>query len=119
MDKHTPGPWVVEETIPESQFKDEKGKYNYGAQKVLVLAEGDCALHPVADASANHTCRSQAECEANASLIAAAPDLLEACQTLVEFMDREYPNASVGEYWPTIAPLIEQGRAAIKKARSA
>ena len=57
MSKHTPGPWVV---------KGDK-----------VYALDDCEHHPVADCTTNHTCRDEWDVEANAQLIAAAPDLLD------------------------------------------
>ncbi len=58
--QHTPGPWVV-----------------IGEQ---VYAPDDCDHHPVADCTTNHSCRDEWDVEANARLIAAAPDLLEALQ---------------------------------------
>lgn len=59
----TPGPWGVDGTF--------------------VDAKDDCEIHPVADCSCNHTCRSEEEQRANARLIAAAPDLYEALSHLV------------------------------------
>jgi hypothetical protein len=51
----------------------------------------DCEHHPVADCSTNHTCRDEWEVEANAVLMAAAPDLLEALRQLLTSDD--YPQA--------------------------
>lgn len=70
--RHTPGPWTVEQgdggLDADARFPSEA--------KVLVYADGDCEIHPVADCSCNHTCRDENTCEANARLIASAPDLL-------------------------------------------
>jgi hypothetical protein len=57
VSKFTPGPWI--------------------ADGVEVYST-DCDHHAVANCSVNHTCRSSDEAEANASLVAAAPELLEA-----------------------------------------
>jgi hypothetical protein len=104
--KHTPGPWKVAFTETGSQYIDAKGKYDYGAQAVLVVAE-DCEAHPVADTSCNWTCRDGAECEANARLVSAAPDLLAACEAAL--------NERMFKDWPDVATLLIK---AIKKATS-
>lgn len=107
--KHTPGPWEVATTEHESQFVDARGKYDYGAQAVLIVAPGDCAAHPIADCSANYTCREQDECEANALLCAAAPDLLASLREMVERFDND-------DTMLVDLPFIERARAAIAKA---
>jgi hypothetical protein len=107
--KHTPGPWKVAFTETGSQYIDAKGKYDYGVQAVLVVAE-DCEAHPVADASCNWTCRDGAECEANARLIAAAPDLLAALQEILGRYDEDNLKLTVD--------AIQASRAAVKKAVS-
>jgi hypothetical protein len=106
---HTPGPWEVETTETGSQYIDAKGKYDYGNQAVLVIAPNDCAAHPVADASANWTCRDGAECEANARLIAAAPDLLAALEEILSRYDDDNLKLTVD--------AIQASRASVKKAR--
>lgn len=77
--RYTPGPWTVDRG---DGVLDGKAKFPTQA-RVLVFAEGDCEDHPVADCSCNHTCRTSDECAANARLIAATPDLLEALDWLV------------------------------------
>ena len=49
-------------------------------------------------------------------LFEAAPDLLAALQKCEEQLSIDYPGASREKYWPTIAPILEEARAAIKKA---
>ena len=70
-EQHTPGPW----TARESDVLDGKSRYQTDGA-IMVYADGDCDLHPIADCSVNHTCRLASEAQANARLIAAAPDLL-------------------------------------------
>ena len=82
MTKHTPGPWV----------KDMNEVY--GPENL-----------PVADCNG----RTVQECNANARLIAASPDLLEALEGLV--LEKDYPGMSEPE-----RQLHQAARAAIAKA---
>jgi hypothetical protein len=109
---HTPGPWKVKTTETGSQFIDAKGKYDYGHQAVLVVAPDDCATHPIADSSANWTCRDGAECEANARLIAAAPELLANLERIVNLLP--YIPIAVADYDHID---VDAARAAINKAK--
>lgn len=91
MSKHTPGPW----------FFDQHG-HVYGtseAQPIDGFPGGKTILHP-------HVCTPR--CIANARLIAAAPELLGALETLVEHF--EYYMGD-NECRP-----LENARAAIAKA---
>jgi hypothetical protein len=107
---HTPGPWTVQDCNV-----DDLQRPNRLMGPVVVYADDDCELHPIADCSCNHTCREIDEAEANARLIAAAPELLEAarqCLKAMEVVERDYG-------WPYNAPLLSamQGaEAAIAKA---
>lgn len=69
---HTPGPWCAE---PADMFGDHN----------IVL--GDNADDARAIAAVVSNLRAPSEVEANARLIAAAPDLLEACQELIGVID--------------------------------
>lgn len=80
MSKHTPGPWKYGRPWSLSYGcglwlvtaeSTDRGKAN-------VLMQGDCQNHLSAE-----------EAEANARLIAAAPDLLEALQAVVRVADRK------------------------------
>src|SRR5687767_11509124 len=79
--KHTPGPWTVEEFNADDL--QSPARFN---GPVVVYADADCDIHPVADCSCNHTCRESDEAQANARLIAAAPDLLEACKKTLGYL---------------------------------
>lgn len=69
--KHTPGPWHIEvKHLTEGAFTLSHGVNGYG--------DG-----PAGDVAKIYTS------EANALLIAAAPELLEACETFAEWLRRE------------------------------
>ena len=63
---------------------------------------------------------SKGKSRANAELIAAAPDLLEALHNLIENAEFDYHNDEFAQHGleKETADLIEKGRAAIKKATS-
>ena len=96
---HAPGPWMVQTVREQTGFRMVR-------TYVLDGAGGD----PVAMVQAN----SAEEEEANARLIAAAPDLLEALEGLLVFAEAAETKALVGDegcLWP-----VECARAAIAKA---
>lgn len=99
--KHTPGPWEIVRTEPSShgvgRFKIISGQWS--------VAETFCGIN---------------EEEANARLIAAAPDLLEACEAslnaLVGIIESDYQtrsNPRPADNDPAVVLL----RAAIAKAK--
>lgn len=94
-DKHTPGPWTIE---PDDWDHD-----------IVVEATHDCQYHPVAKLDHNPSCRTFEEVVANARLIAAAPDLLEALKTVMEALIADLPQAEGG-------PTVQGALAAIAKA---
>ena len=65
---HTPGPWGV-----ESEF-----------QAIVTACNGRLSVCEVHDHNATSETHTAAEAEANARLIAAAPDLLAACKEAVD-----------------------------------
>jgi hypothetical protein len=69
MSKHTPGPWLVRDDVQwPAEVKDKIVGPKYGEQVALVYRDSDQDL-------------------ANAHLIAAAPDMLEALQEFVDTTD--------------------------------
>lgn len=95
---HTPGPWTAETlgTLPD--------EWNLGDR---ISAAG------VVIAATIESERIDLHAKANARLIAAAPDLLEAAKNLVKFIRTEWPNHPEGDYLHGGA-LIEIERAITK-----
>ena len=91
--QHTPGPWAVFTT------EDEWGCDTF----VGTLTDTLFDVRPWK----GHSWQ-----EANASLIAAAPDLLEALRGAADMLDR----IATGEDWGAIEEQIQDARAAIAKA---
>jgi len=94
MSKHTPGPWVIRTAATyRSQVEaiDPKGRADVVA-RITTPRKG-------AEAS-----------DANAHLIAAAPDMLEALEAAIAW------NDSVGHF-PIASDIITAMESAIKKAR--
>jgi hypothetical protein len=103
--KHTPGPWTAEPYGDNGRWEvNSDGKLPWKA-----IADIRCD-HMGADAV------NEAEAEANAKLIAAAPELLEACQAAFDLVYRialkHRESMSQQEYTSTQEALL----AAIAKA---
>ena len=92
---HTPGPWTA--------FLDPMRRRTIGT-----------ATHRICDMWGQDPAFFTAEDEANARLIAAAPDLLEACEVANRFFEQN-DDFTDGEY--PIPGFILDMRIAIKKAR--
>ena len=106
---HTPGPWYVE---GESD--------NVGEAEVIVSGIPNGGGRIVAWTANSYEADSDnetttAEDRANARLIAAAPDLLEACEVANRFFEQNDDFTDNGEY--PIPGFILDMRIAIKKAR--
>lgn len=105
---HTPGPWSISPFV---------------SWRVDANADGRIGPNAVAEASRGH---SDAVVKANAHLIAAAPDLLEACETAKMILERCFSDAP-GDVQPDseqrlarqvcIAEKIARLKAAIAKAQ--
>lgn len=80
MSKHTPGPWNIE-------FRPEHWERRWE------ISESDGACICVGD---DWETPFRSEGDANARLISAAPDLLEACQTFAEWLRREDEGLPAG-----------------------
>lgn len=91
--KHTPGPWLaVAESAVQCGFK----RHHISAK------DGDCFMYV---AKALDIGSSKAEREANARLIAAAPDMLEALQN-IENDDKHMPESA----WILIQSAIAKAK---------
>jgi len=106
MTKHTPGPWVIVERHFDSEGDARPREIIGGAMSYVV-----CQMEPASVAKAYMTDESWSRYglsemqSANAQLISAAPDLLDAILGLLNAM----PSA-------TTHPAIKAARAAITKA---
>jgi hypothetical protein len=111
--KHTPGPWIG---------KNEHGKYNpdhawiaddenkLSSESAAIWAGGK-VIALVVHSSNRFTAESDPSIDANARLIAAAPDLLEALKKLCDMADDGDVACWVAEW--------DKARAAITKATGA
>ena len=97
--KHTPGPWYV-----GTEFNDQ-GRHIYAEQKVR-HEDGD-EWHPLIACTDDD--ERLVDWQANAVLIAAAPDLLEVLQHFMPFIDSEQDDERQ-------APWVKKAHAAIAKA---
>ena len=99
MSKHTPGPWAVREHWSDDGafevYPTRGGAPSYGQWSALAEVP-------------EYGKEDSPEAEANAHLIAAAPDLLEALQEIV--------NAADGDGWNQLDAGLKKARAAIAKA---
>jgi hypothetical protein len=94
--KHTPGPWSVGPTHHESEGKS----WLFYSHQTHILAPNGLTDLAIVEAG-------EEEGQANARLIAAAPDLLAACQDIeIALADTKFASS----------PLYKQMLAAIEKA---
>ena len=108
--KHTPGPWEFD----ENNMGLNNGRPYYG---ILTL---DINIGANARVRINAKNRED-ECQANARLIAAAPELLEALERMVGvcagYLENQLPS-DADSYNPDYVSPLSQARDAIKKART-
>ena len=95
--KHTPGPWHLEEMGYNSSSYYIRGSSESGDR--LTIGKGAVAHIPRSTVN---------PMEANARLIAAAPELLEALAEIV--------SAADGRGWDQLDPSFSKARSAIAKA---
>ena len=96
MSKHTPGPWVHAEAAPNQRgiFSGDRPPAMGRRPLVAIMIEGNQA--------------------ANASLMCAAPDLLDALKELVEMLRKEAPGTPLNN--PRFDALGIKCNTAISKA---
>lgn len=112
---HTPGPWVVNDfcALNEADVMVWSGEDIHTAKPIA-----ECAFITQAEIDSGEDGCHQLEAEANARLIAAAPDLLEALQALMESRRRDqYKGWEEG--CPDFHKSEALARAAIAKATGA
>ena len=95
MNKHTPGPWYFRAAIQDGQFV-VRDRRSSGGFADIARVKGDKRS-------------TLAQAEANARLIAAAPDLLDALET--------YPAQGVVMTDEEMWAWVDKARSAIDKAR--
>lgn len=101
---HTPGPWIIEEVDDGQAVISAESKKWIDFARVWVVTDGS----------------TDKEGEANARLIAAAPELLEACLAMIEWDDREKDHAvSFENRIELCTQAFTKARAAIAKATGA
>ena len=92
MGKHTKGEWYR-----------NGGPYHIWSAAGYQIADADCSAH-----------FSDEEREANACMIAAAPEMYEALEGLLERVER---NGGIGEYQGGPAFVVMKAKAALAKAK--
>ena len=102
MNKHTPGPWKVVDKHPQRSAIDIRTNKKYGFDNHIAALYINPTTGQTIDK--NGITRKDVERMANARLIAAAPELLEAAKIILEL---ELPEETHG---------LEELRAAIAKA---
>lgn len=104
--KHTPGPWSIDyEDWGKPNYRQIDAPTHGALAEVVWRMEGDCREN-----------KNSPEREANAHLIAAAPELLEALEALEPYLDSLLCYAStMGEYEPN--KLVFNTKRAIAKAK--
>ncbi len=107
---HTPGPWEVQDPLFDSVWIVQSGLEPHAWS--CIASVRDDASEDAFDRGASRPI-STAERDANAKLIAAAPDLLDALNEVMAWVDNWSPDFVQDGEWPETAELV---KAAIAKA---
>lgn len=104
--QHTPGPWYVFHSAYRGRFDDDgPGAFSIGDAPTARSANILCSRYEWPERAE--------EMKANAHLMAAAPDLLEALQNIAEYWNQDQNEAAMADAcWHA----IHTARAAIAKA---
>ena len=100
MSGHTPGPWVIvaREVMEEDGSVYPKHIVGGELERTVCFLEGQYIAEIAVKEPGTHWDTTPQK-EANARLIAAAPELLEACQTFAEWLRREEGCGSLEAPW--------------------
>lgn len=104
---HTPGPWAVNYMGSVGHLKSVWPDHKFGWTPTLAKFDRSTRAQSINDD----------EALANATLMAAAPDLLESCRELVQAM-RDYEMEVDGDKPEKHRRMMRRASAAIKKATS-
>jgi hypothetical protein len=96
--KHTPGPWTIEPTYR----RKKAGQFEHN-QALLIVGRGAGSVHRIGVIDGPSNLELLGELQANARLIAASTDLLDACR----------------EAESNLAPLYSQDHLVLRKLRAA
>ncbi len=99
--KHTSGPWYIRE------YTNRPNPWSYE-----IISHARIGFAPIAEIEVNFEGKFQEEQQANARLIAAAPDLLEAIEPLLSIYLEIYGKEPDGELFVE----VQNARKAIAKA---
>ena len=95
MNKHTPGPWMVSDfqamVIPAAHADRHIGGHEDAAKDMEIYAQEICLVHW----PDRH--RPESEVRANATIMAAAPDMLEALVDLHAYVTEGLGDHEAGE----------------------
>lgn len=112
MANHTPGPWLVK--------TDWLACSRYEYQEIVHETHpGSIVLDSICTLMAHEWLAKPDERRANAALIAAAPELLEALQVLLDQVDYTAGNCGITEMVGAVLPkeIIQKARTVIAKAK--
>ena len=87
--KHTPGPWVVRNMSDAMVEKFTVERLTNDGLRSVICRINDMEVCPEHGGTGS---------EANAHLIAAAPAMYEALQTLVEYLDTQVPAGTLDDW---------------------
>jgi hypothetical protein len=111
MSKHTPGPWEYDRMLLPQRAKDRRcGFVVNGPDTKEELPTRVCDMRVPAGIDGF------GEGEANARLIAAAPELLEACEAMLKCSPMQQGERN-GAIMGMISGAIDKAREAIAKAK--